>query len=45
MDDPYVTLENPYIESVWHILGTIHEKDYCIKGIEFHHIAQVVKLH
>ncbi len=26
MDDPYVTLENPYIESVWHILGTIHEK-------------------
>lgn len=45
MDDPYVTLENPYIESVWHILGTIHEKVYCIKDIEFHHTAQAVKLH
>ena len=32
MDDPYVTLENPYIESVWHILGTIHEKGLLYKG-------------
>ncbi|QWG50364.1 isoleucine--tRNA ligase [Bacillus mycoides] len=32
MDDPYVTLENPYIESVWNILGTIHEKGLLYKG-------------
>ena len=32
MDDPYVTLQNPYIESVWHILGTIHEKGLLYKG-------------
>ncbi|MBJ8029586.1 isoleucine--tRNA ligase [Bacillus cereus group sp. N21] len=32
MEAPYVTLENPYIESVWHILGTIHEKGLLYKG-------------
>ncbi|EMA6343053.1 isoleucine--tRNA ligase [Bacillus cytotoxicus] len=32
MDEPYVTLENSYIESVWHILGTIHEKGLLYKG-------------
>ncbi|WP_438824858.1 class I tRNA ligase family protein [Bacillus sp. JJ722] len=32
MDDPYVTLENSYIESVWNILGTIHEKGLLNKG-------------
>ncbi|WP_369899880.1 isoleucine--tRNA ligase [Bacillus manliponensis] len=32
MDAPYVTLENNYIESVWHILGTIHEKGLLYKG-------------
>ncbi|WP_338754464.1 isoleucine--tRNA ligase [Bacillus sp. FJAT-52991] len=32
MDDPYVTLNNSYIESVWHILGTIHEKGLLNKG-------------
>ncbi|GGE61390.1 isoleucine--tRNA ligase [Priestia taiwanensis] len=32
MDDPYVTLNNSYIESVWHILGTIHEKGLLYKG-------------
>ena len=32
MDDPYVTLSNPYIESVWNILGTIHEKGLLYKG-------------
>ncbi|PAQ15469.1 isoleucine--tRNA ligase [Bacillaceae bacterium SAOS 7] len=32
MDDPYVTLNNSYIESVWHILGTIHEKGLLHKG-------------
>lgn len=32
MDDPYVTLNNSYIESVWNILGTIHERGLLNKG-------------
>ncbi len=28
MEDPYITLENDYIESVWNILATIHDKGY-----------------
>ena len=30
MDDPYITLNNDYIESVWHILSTIHEKGLAV---------------
>ncbi|WP_449619750.1 isoleucine--tRNA ligase [Robertmurraya sp. Marseille-Q9965] len=32
MDDPYMTMDNHYIESVWNILGTIHEKGLLYKG-------------
>lgn len=32
MEDPYVTLNNSYIESVWKILGTIHDKGLLHKG-------------
>ncbi|TXK85680.1 isoleucine--tRNA ligase [Paenibacillus sp. N3.4] len=32
MDNPYVTLDNHYIESVWHILSTIHNKGLLYKG-------------
>ncbi|HEY0828264.1 MAG TPA: isoleucine--tRNA ligase, partial [Bacilli bacterium] len=32
MDDPYITLTNDYIESVWHILAEIHAKGYLYKG-------------
>uniref|UniRef100_UPI0038CD8C98 isoleucine--tRNA ligase n=1 Tax=Pontibacillus litoralis TaxID=516703 RepID=UPI0038CD8C98 len=32
MDDPYVTLDNKYIESVWHILSKIHEKGLLYQG-------------
>lgn len=32
MDDPYVTLTNDYIESVWNILSDIHKKGYLYKG-------------
>lgn len=32
MDDPYVTLENDYIESVWNILSDIHHKGHLYKG-------------
>ncbi|MED4226493.1 isoleucine--tRNA ligase [Neobacillus cucumis] len=32
MDDPYMTMDNSYIESVWNILGSIHEKGLLYKG-------------
>lgn len=32
LDDPYITLKDAYIESVWHILATIHEKDLLYRG-------------
>jgi isoleucyl-tRNA synthetase len=32
MDHPYMTMRNEYIESVWNILGTIHEKGLLYKG-------------
>lgn len=32
MDDPYITLTNDYIESVWHILAAIHKKGLLYKG-------------
>lgn len=32
MDEPYMTMDNDYIESVWNILGTIHEKGLLYKG-------------
>ena len=32
MDDPYITYENKYIESVWWLLGQLHKKDLMYKG-------------
>ncbi|MDO7905388.1 isoleucine--tRNA ligase [Paenibacillus sp. JX-17] len=32
LDHPYVTLENDYIESVWNILATIHDKGLLYRG-------------
>ncbi|MEW9699798.1 isoleucine--tRNA ligase [Paenibacillus sp. SI8] len=32
MDNPYVTLDNDYIESVWHILSEVHNKGLLYKG-------------
>lgn len=32
LDDPYITLDNDYIQSVWHILATIHEKKLLYRG-------------
>lgn len=32
MDDPYITMKNSYIESVWHILANIHEKGLLYRG-------------
>ena len=32
LDDPYVTYENKYIESVWHLLGKLYEKGLLYKG-------------
>lgn len=32
MDDPYVTYENNYIESVWWLLSQLHQKNLLYKG-------------
>ncbi|MDF1698263.1 MAG: isoleucine--tRNA ligase [Saprospiraceae bacterium] len=32
LNDPYITFENNYIESVWWLLKQLHEKDYLYKG-------------
>jgi len=32
LDNPYITLKNEYIESVWHILSTIHGKGLLYRG-------------
>ncbi|MBD8496782.1 isoleucine--tRNA ligase [Paenibacillus arenosi] len=32
LDNPYITLDNKYIESVWHILSTIHKKGLLYRG-------------
>ncbi|MDX2248800.1 MAG: isoleucine--tRNA ligase [Bacteroidia bacterium] len=32
LDNPYITFENNYIESVWHLLKRLWDKDYLYKG-------------
>jgi isoleucyl-tRNA synthetase len=32
LENPYVTYENKYIESVWNLLKRLHEKDFLYKG-------------
>ena len=32
LDEPYITFENNYIESVWHLLSTLYNKDMLYKG-------------
>jgi isoleucyl-tRNA synthetase len=32
LDNPYITYENNYIESVWHLLKTLYEKGLLYKG-------------
>lgn len=32
LDDPYITFENKYIESVWHLLSKLYEKGLLYKG-------------
>jgi len=32
LDHPYITFKNEYIESVWHLLKTIHERGLLYKG-------------
>jgi isoleucyl-tRNA synthetase len=32
MDDPYITYDNKYIESVWWLLGQLHKKNFLYKG-------------
>jgi len=32
LDHPYVTFENEYIESIWHLLKKLYDQDYLYKG-------------
>jgi len=32
LNDPYITFENDYIESVWWLLKQLHDKEYLYKG-------------
>ena len=32
MEDPYITLDNDYIETVWHLLHNFHERGLVYKG-------------
>ncbi|MDE5642611.1 MAG: class I tRNA ligase family protein, partial [Muribaculaceae bacterium] len=32
LDDPYITFDNRYIESVWWLLAQLYKKDYLYKG-------------
>jgi isoleucyl-tRNA synthetase len=32
LDDPYITFENKYIETVWHLLSRLYEKGLLYKG-------------
>ena len=32
LDNPYITFENDYIESVWHLLKRLYDKDLLYKG-------------
>ena len=32
LDDPYITFDNKYIETVWHLLSRLYEKDLLYKG-------------
>ena len=32
LDNPYITFENEYIESVWHIISKLYNKDLLYKG-------------
>ena len=32
LNDPYITFKNEYIETLWYLLGILHEKGYLYKG-------------
>ena len=38
MNDPYITYDNRYIETLWYLLKEIYKKGYLYKGIPFNHI-------
>lgn len=34
LDNPYITFENDYIESVWYLLKKLYDKDFLYKGLK-----------
>jgi len=37
LNDPYVTYENKYIETIWYLLSELYKKDLLYKGSLFNH--------
>ncbi len=35
LEHPYITFDNKYIETVWHLLSKLHEKDLLYKAIPY----------
>ena len=40
MNDPYVTYDNKYIESVWWLINQMNEKECSTRGIPSNHTHQ-----
>lgn len=43
MDNPYITLDNDYIETVWWLLDGMFKKVLFMKELKFYHIVQDVE--
>ena len=42
LDNPYITFDNNYIETCWHILKTLYNKNFLYKGIKLYkHILYI----
>ena len=41
LDNPYITLDNNYIESVWWILDKFNKEGYLQKDIKYFHIVKM----
>jgi isoleucyl-tRNA synthetase len=41
LDNPYITYDNEYIESVWNLLKRLHDKGYLYKGHTIHLLQEL----
>jgi isoleucyl-tRNA synthetase len=40
MENPYITYDNRYVESLWYLLGELYKKGLLYKGIPSSHIPR-----